>query len=74
MRKEFLKLDRVEGPLIVLSGIADATYGETVNIKVDDEETRKGKIIKIEGDKVIVQVFEGTTGISTVNVSVKFIG
>lgn len=74
MRKEYLKLDRVEGPLIVLSGIEDATYGETVNIKVDNEETRKGKIIKIEGDKVIVQVFEGTTGISTVNASVKFMG
>ena len=74
MRKEYLKLEKVEGPLIVLSGIVDAAYGETVNIKVDNEETRKGKIIKIEGDKVIVQVFEGTSGISTVNASVKFMG
>jgi len=74
MRKEYLKLEKVEGPLIVLSGIVDAAYGETVNIKVDDEETRKGKIIKIDGDKVIIQVFEGTSGISTVNASVKFMG
>jgi len=74
MKKEYLKLEKVEGPLIVLSGITDAAYGETVNIKVDNEETRKGKIIKIEGDKVIVQVFEGTSGISTVNASVKFMG
>lgn len=74
MRKEYLKLEKVEGPLIVLSGIEDAAYGETVNIKVDNEETRKGKIIKIDGDKVIIQVFEGTSGISTVNASVKFMG
>ena len=41
MKKEYLKLEKVEGPLIVLSGITDAAYGETVNIKVDNEETRK---------------------------------
>ena len=71
MNKEYLKLEKIEGPLIILSGIEDAAYGELINIKVDKEEIRKGKIIKIEGDKVIAQVFEGTTGISTNNISVK---
>ncbi|WMJ76315.1 MULTISPECIES: V-type ATP synthase subunit B [unclassified Sedimentibacter] len=74
MKKEYLKLEKIEGPLIVLSGIEDAAYGEVINIKVGSENTRTGKIIKIEGDKVIAQVFEGTAGISTVNSSVKFTG
>nr|WP_307990578.1 V-type ATP synthase subunit B [uncultured Niameybacter sp.] len=75
MRKEYLKLERVDGPLIVLSDIQDVSYGEVVNIKVDGgKEMRKGKVIKIEGDKVVVQVFEGTAGISTENASVKFTG
>lgn len=74
MKKEYLKLEKIEGPLIILSGIEDASYGEVINIKVDNEENRTGKIIKIEGDKVIAQVFEGTTGISTDNSSVKFTG
>ena len=74
MKKEYLKLNKIEGPLVILSDIEDAAYGEVINIKVGKEETRKGKIIKIEGDKVIAQVFEGTTGISTDNVSVKFTG
>lgn len=75
MRKEYLKLERVDGPLIVLSDIQDVSYGEIVNIKVDGgQETRKGKVIKIEGDKVIIQVFEGTAGISTDNTSVQFTG
>lgn len=74
MRKEYLKLEKVEGPLIVLSNIEDVAYDEMVDIKIDNGETRKGKVIKIDGDKVVVQVFEGTAGISTHNTSVKFMG
>ena len=74
MKKEYLKIHEINGPLIVLTEIDDAAYGETVSIKVDNNEYRLGKVIKIEGDKVIVQVFEGTSGISTDNASVKFLG
>ncbi|MGL5675325.1 MAG: V-type ATP synthase subunit B [Cellulosilyticaceae bacterium] len=75
MRKEYLKLEKVNGPLIVLSDIEDAAYGEIVTIKVDDgTDVRKGKVIKVEGNQVVVQVFEGTTGISTENASVQFTG
>lgn len=74
MRKEYLKLEKVEGPLIVLSNIEDVAYDEMANIKLDNGELRKGKVIKIEGSNVVVQVFEGTAGISTHNVSVKFTG
>lgn len=74
MKKEYLKLDQVEGPLIILSGIEDVSYGEMVNIKLTSGELRKGKVVKIEGSQVVVQVFESTTGISTSNASVKFVG
>lgn len=74
MRKEYLKLDKVEGPLIVLSNIEGVAYDEIVNIKLDNGEMRKGKVIKVDGKSVVVQVFEGTTGISTNNASVKFTG
>ncbi|HBN84942.1 MAG TPA: V-type ATP synthase subunit B [Clostridiales bacterium] len=74
MRKEYLKLDKVEGPLIVLSGVNNVSYGEMVSIRIDDEEIRKGKVIKIEGNQAIVQVFEGTAGISTSNSAVAFTG
>ena len=74
MRKEYLKIDKAEGPLIVLSGVKEASYGEMVSIRVDGEETRIGKIIKIDGGNVIVQVFEGTSGISTRNTAVSFNG
>lgn len=74
MKKEYLKLHEINGPLIVLTEVDDAAYGETVSIKVDNNESRLGKVIKLEGDKVIVQVFEGTSGLSTENTSVKFLG
>ena len=74
MRKEYLKLEKVEGPLIVLSNIEDVAYDEMVDIKIDNGETRKGKVVKIDGKTVVVQVFEGTAGISTHNTAVKFMG
>lgn len=74
MRKEYLKIDKAEGPLIVLSGVKEASYGEMVSIRLDNEETRIGKIIKIDGGNVVVQVFEGTSGISTRNAAVSFNG
>ncbi len=74
MKKEYLILDKVEGPLIVLSDVEDAAYGEIINIAMKDGKSRRGKIIKVEEGKVVAQVFEGTTGLSTNNASVKFTG
>ena len=74
MKKEYMALDRIEGPLIELSGIENAVYGEIIEIKVDGHKNRMGRVIKIEEDKVIVQVFESTAGMSTRNTAVSFTG
>lgn len=73
MLKEYLRIDKVEGPLIFLKGIKEAKYGEIVEIKVESEN-RMGKVIKIDESAVVIQVFEGTSGISNVNTSVRFTG
>lgn len=74
MRKEYLTLDRVEGPLIVLSGVEGAFYGEIVEIESADGRKRTGKIIRIEADTIIAQVFEGTSGLTTSSTSVRLTG
>ena len=74
MKKEYLKLDKIEGPLIELSGVKDVAYGEVINIRMQGEEDRKGKVIKIDRDKVIIQVFESTSGLSVNNTYVNFSG
>lgn len=75
MRNEFLLLDKIEGPLIILSDVKDAAYDEMVDIYVDNgRERRKGRVILIDGDKVVIQVFGSTTGFSIRNTSVRFSG
>lgn len=74
MKVKYLKLDRIEGPLIVLSGVRDAVFGELVDIEVNGSERKKGKVVQIDRDRVIIQVFESTSGISLGNTSVAFTG
>jgi len=74
MLKEYLKLDKIDGPLIILSDVEGASYGEIIDIKIENSKHRKGKVIKLDGNCVIAQVFEGTSGLSTHNASVKFTG
>lgn len=74
MKLQYISLDRVQGPLIILSGVKDAIYDEMVDIIVDNKEKKKGKIVQIDRDKVVIQVFEATTGIATNNAAVSFSG
>lgn len=74
MKKEYLTLDRVQGPLIILSEVTDAAYDEIVDIVVDGKERKKGRVVQIQGDKAIIQVFEPTLGMSVENTSVTFTG
>src|SRR6056297_906155 len=73
MLKEYLNIKKIEGPLIFLENIKEAKYGEIIEIKLEKEK-RLGKIVKIDRDMVVAQVFEGTSSISSVNASIKFTG
>ncbi len=72
MKKEYLKVDKIIGPLIEMSNVKDIFFGEVVDIMSKDGTVKKGKVIKIEEDKVIIQVFESTSGLSTNNSSITF--
>lgn len=74
MKKEYLQLDRIEGALIELSNTHNVGYGEVVEIENNNGNKKLGRVIKIEEDSVIVQVFGSTTGISTKNTKVGFKG
>lgn len=74
MKKEYLVLDRIKGPLIVLSDVEGASFDEIVDIKVKGEGIKKGKVVQLQGDKAIVQVFEPTSGLSVNNTAVSFTG
>lgn len=74
MAVEYIGLHEINGPLVVLEGVQDASYEEMVEITLDDGEKRMGQIIKIDGDKAVIQVFEGTSGISLTNTRTKLTG
>ena len=70
----YVGLKEISGSLIVLDGVKGASYEEVVDIKLSDGNYRKGRIVEIEGDKVVVQVFEGTRSISLDDTKVKLSG
>lgn len=63
---EYIGLKEISGPLIVLDGVENASFEEMVTISVGQQK-RLGRIIQISGKKCVVQVFEGTKGISLEN-------
>jgi V/A-type H+-transporting ATPase subunit B len=74
MKVKYLKLDKAEGPLVVMNEVKDAVYDEIVDIEMTGGEYRMGKVVQIDRDRVIIQVFQGTSGISLNDVSVSFTG
>lgn len=74
MSLEFVGLKEINGPLIVLDGIKETSFEEMVDIVLDDGSHRTGRIVQIEGEKAIIQVFEGTRGISLTNTHTRFQG
>lgn len=71
---EHLGLSQINGSLIVLDNIKDASYDEMVELKLEDGSSRTGRIVQIEGEKVVIQVFEGTKGLSLVNTRTRMTG
>lgn len=64
---EYVGVSEINGSLIVLDGVKGASYEEIVTIKLADGSARQGRIVQIEGERIVVQVFEGTSNISLDN-------
>ncbi|HCT15922.1 MAG TPA: V-type ATP synthase subunit B [Ruminococcaceae bacterium] len=71
---EHLGLSQINGSLIVLDNIKDASYDEMVELRLENGTSRTGRIVQIEGEKVVIQVFEGTKGLSLVNTKTRMTG
>ena len=69
-----LKLNSVNGSLATLNGVTDAANEEIVQMHLEDGTSRTGRVVKIDGDEVAVQVFEGTRGMSMSNTETVFTG
>lgn len=69
-----LTLSEINGSLIALDNVKEASNEEIVSLKLDDGSERLGRVVKIDGERITVQVFEGTRGLSMNNVTTEFSG
>ena len=74
MAIEYLGLSEINGPLVVLEGIKNASYEEIVEFRMDDGTQKIGRIIEIYEDKAVIQVFEGTDNMSLSNTHTRLTG
>jgi len=74
MLKEYRTIREIVGPLMLVEGVTDVKYNELVEIASDDASTRHGKVLEVNGDKALVQLFEPSQGIKISEARARFLG
>lgn len=74
MLKEYKTIKEVVGPLMLVEGVEGAKYDELVEIEQEDGEKRNGKVLEVNGDKALVQLFEGSSGLKISTAKARFLG
>ena len=74
MSREYRTIQEVAGPLMMVSGVENVTYDELAEIELANGDTRRCKVLEIDGDTAVVQLFENSTGINLSNSKVRFLG
>ena len=74
MAIEYLGLSNINGPLVVLEGVQEAFFDEIVEFVVDGNIKKMGRIVELNDDKAVIQVFEGTEDMSLRNTHTKLTG
>lgn len=74
MPKEYRTIQEVAGPLMLVRGVENVSYDELGEIELSSGETRRCKVLEINGDVATVQLFESATGINLDSSKVRFLG
>lgn len=74
MQKQYKTIKSIAGPLLLVEKTIDVKYEEMVEIKIPSGEIRRGKVLEIDEDKALVQIFEGSSEILPKDTEVKFLG
>ena len=74
MAKEYRTIQEVTGPLMLVEGVENVTYNELGEIELANGQVRRCKVLEIDGDSALVQLFEASTGINLSNSKVRFLG
>ena len=74
MPKEYRTIQEVAGPLMLVQGVDHVTYDEIGEIELAGGETRRCKVLEVDGTNALVQLYENAAGINLSNSKVRFLG
>ena len=74
MLKEYLTIKEVAGPLVLVGEVSGAGYEELVELELPDGQIRRGRVLELDGDKALIQLFEGAEGVNVYKSKVRFLG
>jgi len=72
--KEYSRIREIKGPLLIVEGVSGVAFDEIVEVELQSGEKRRGRVLDVSKGVAVVQVFEGTTGITTTGTKVRFLG
>lgn len=73
-RVDYATVRGVEGPIVILDRVKFPTASEIVRVHLGDGSIREGQVLEVKGEKAIVQIFEGTSGIDNRSCHVEMTG
>ena len=74
MIKEYKTIKEIASPLMVVDGVENVTYDELGELELPNGQVRRCKVLEIEGQKAVVQLFESAQGINLAETKVRFLG
>ena len=74
MIKEYKTIHQVASPLMIVEQVEGVTYDELCEIQLPDGDVRRGKVLEVNGDTAVVQLFENAAGINLAGSKVRFLG
>ena len=74
MIREYRTIQEINGPLMVVRRVQGVTYDELAEIELADGSVRRCKVLEVNGDNAVVQLFEASAGINLADSKVRFLG
>ena len=72
--KEYRTIHEVSGPLMVVDHVEGVTYDELAEIQLHSGEVRRCKVLEVNGDRAVVQLFDSSAGINLRDATIRFLG
>ena len=74
MIREYRTIHEIAGPLMVVKKVSDVTYDELAEIQLPNGEMRRCKVLEVNRDSAVVQLFESSAGINLAESKIRFLG